>query len=328
LQKATKKELFQTNRKSSLSNNFLVCLRELKSRRAHLFVSFSLFLELNKMIGKKLAIWFAACGVLLFGAVFTASAQQLSKTNITKVNLSQAEIDRIVKTFTQKEQEFRQALNNYSFKRRAEIQEIGDGGQIKGEYVRESQYIFGDDGTRYEKVLFMPVPTFAGITAEDLDDLGGVNPFALEPSKVNQYNFTFVGKERIDELDLYVFDVEPKVIPDAKKTKERFFSGRVWVETDDLQIVKTKGKGLPETKINKFPIIETWRENIGGKYWFPTYSYGNDELYFDSGYTLKLKLRIRYSDFKEGKATVRVLDDTEAAEEKPQAAPTPTPKKP
>jgi hypothetical protein len=280
------------------------------------------------MIGKKLAIWFA-CGVLLFGAGFSASAQQLSKTNIVKVNLSQAEIDRIIKTFTGKEQQFRQALTQYSFKRKAEIQTFGDGGQVTGEYIRESQYMFGDDGTRYEKVLFMPVPTFGGVTAEDLDDLGGVNPFALEPTKLNLYNFTFVGKERIDELDLYVFDVEPKVKPDPKRSKERFFSGRVWVDAEDLQIVKTKGKGLPETKDNKFPVVETWRENIDGKYWFPTYSYANDELYFESGNTLKIKVRVRYTDFKEAKATVRILDDEEVVTpEKSQAAPTPTPKKP
>jgi hypothetical protein len=167
------------------------------------------------------------------------------------------------------------------------------------------------------------------ITAEDIDDLGGVNPFALEPSKLNSYNFTFVGKERIDELDLYVFDVEPKILPDPKKSKDRFFSGRVWVDAEDLQIVKTKGKGLPETKDNKFPVVETWRENIDGKYWFPTYSYGNEELHSEKGWTLKIKLRVRYSDFKEAKSTVRILDDEEVVTpEKPQAAPTPQPKKP
>jgi hypothetical protein len=276
------------------------------------------------MIGKKLAIWFA-CGILLFGATLSASAQQLSKSNIVKVNISPAEIDRIVKTFTQRELEFRQALNNYSFVRKAQLQTFGDGGQITGEYIRESRYIFGDSGARFEKVLYAPMPTFSGVTAEDLDDLGGVNPFALEPSKIGQYNFSFLGKEKVDELDLYVFEVEPKVIPDPKKSKERVFSGKVWVDVTDLQIVKTKGKGLPETKNNKFPIVETWRENIDGKYWFPTYSYANEELVFDNGSSYRIKMRVRYSEFKEGRVTVRVLDDEETVDEKPQAAPTPTP---
>jgi hypothetical protein len=134
-----------------------------------------------------------------------------------------------------------------------------------------------------------------------------------------------LGKEKVDELDLYVFEVEPKVIPDPKKSKERVFSGKVWVDVTDLQIVKTKGKGLPETKNNKFPIVETWRENIDGKYWFPTYSYANEELVFDNGSSYRIKMRVRYSEFKEGRVTVRVLDDEETVDEKPQAAPTPTP---
>jgi len=68
-----------------------------------------------------------------------------------------------------------------------------------------------------------------------LEDLGGIQPFALEPSKISQYDFNMSAKKRLDELNLYVFDVTPKVIPDPKKSKERFFTGRVWVEDQDLQ---------------------------------------------------------------------------------------------
>jgi hypothetical protein len=70
-------------------------------------------------------------------------------------------------------------------------------------------------------------------------------------------------------------------------------------------------------------VVETWRERIDGKYWFPTYSYANDELFFDAGNTLKIKLRVRYTDFKEATSTVRVLDDDEVVTEDP-----PAPKKP
>src|ERR671939_55376 len=109
------------------------------------------------------------------------------------------------------------------------------GGQIAGEYHRVSNFTFDNTGNRYEKISFFPIPTFPGVTAEDIEDLGGVNPFALEESKIDQYNFTYVGKEKIDELDLYVFDVAPKIVP--KKESERFFQGRIWVDDHDLQIV-------------------------------------------------------------------------------------------
>jgi TonB family protein len=102
--------------------------------------------------------------------------------------------------------------------------------------------------------------------------------------------------------------VQPKVMPDPKKTKERLFLGRVWVDDQDLQIVKTKGKGVPETKNNKYPIVDTYREQIDGRYWFPTYSYADEELVFDNGTTLHVRLKVRYSDFAPARATLKVTE--------------------
>ncbi len=173
------------------------------------------------------------------------------------------------------------------------------------------------------------MPSFGAVTQEDLEDLGGIQPFALEPSKIPQYDFKYVGKEKIDELNLYVFDVSPKVMPDAKRTKERFFIGRVWVDDQDLQIVKTKGKGVPETKKNKFPTVETYREQIDGRYWFPTYSYADEELIFDSGETLHIRMKVRYSDFELARAKVKIIEvDDPDAQKKVAKPPATTPRKP
>jgi TonB family protein len=214
---------------------------------------------------------------------------------------------RIIKAFTTKEAEFRNALNSYSFKRDALIQSIGMGGQVMGEYHRVSNFTFDDQGNRYEKISFFPMPSMEGITQEDIDDLGGVNPFALEPSKADLYNFRYVGKEKIDELNLYIFDVSPKVMPRPKKDP-RLFSGRIWVDDQDLQIVKTKGKGVPETSKNKFPTVETYREHIDGRYWFPTYSYADEELIFDNGDLLHVRMKVRYTDFTPSHATLKVTE--------------------
>ena len=244
-------------------------------------------------------------------------------------DLSPAEADRILKAFTAKESEFRQALNQYSFKRDAILQSIGMGGQVTGEYHRVSYFTFDDQGNRYEKISFFPMPSFGAVTQEDLDDLGGIQPFALEPSKISKYDFKYVGKEKIDELSLYVFDVTPKVIPDPKKTKERLFLGRVWVDDQDLQIVKTKGKGVPETKINKFPVVETYREQFGGRYWFPTYSYADEELIFDNGDPLHVRMKVRYSDFAPARADVKIIEiDDPEAQKKETKPPAPSPSKP
>jgi TonB family protein len=232
-------------------------------------------------------------------------------------SLSQAEEEKIITRFTTKEAEFRRALNNYSFKRDALIQSIGLGGQVIGEYHRVSLFTFDDQGNRYEKISFFPMSSMPEVTAEDVEDLGGIEPFALEPSKIAKYNIRYVGKEKIDELNLYIFDVSPKVMPDPKKIKDRMFSGRIWVEDQDFQIVKTKGKGVPETKNNKFPTVETYREHIDGRYWFPTYSYADEELIFDNGGSLHVRMKVRYMDFAPARATLKVTEVGESEVQSP-----------
>ena len=130
-------------------------------------------------------------------------------------------------------------------------------------------------------------------------------------------------------LNLYVFDVAPKVMPNPKKTKERFFLGRVWVDKDELQIVKTRGKGVPETKDNKFPNVETYREQIDGRYWFPTYSYTDEELLFENGSSLHVRMRVKYSDFLLAKAKVKIIEiEDPDAPKKETKPPGTTPRKP
>jgi len=258
-------------------------------------------------------------------AVF-GQAPETAKTNIVKKDLSQAEIDRIVKAVTRNEDLFRRALNVYVFNRFATIQTVSMlGGQITGTYRRDSFLAFNEAGERFEKILFAPVSTLTEITisAADIDNLGGIDPFAIEPKVADQYQFTYVGKEHIDELDLFVFDVGPKVVPDAKKGVAKYFSGRIWVDDKDLMIVKSKGKAIPEGK-ERFPVMETYRENVDGRYWFPSLSTSDSELVFDNGQVVKMKVRVRYNDYKLGRSDVRILDDVPDV----PPTPTPTPKKP
>jgi len=267
--------------------------------------------------------------LILLTATIMAPAQQTSAdargpaaTNITASTLSQSQVDAIIHAFTNKETRFRQALNTYAFKRDALVQTIGMGGQVTGEYHRVSYFTFNDQGERFEKINFFPMPTLTeiNITAQDLEDLGGVNPFALEAAKINAYSFKYVGKEKIDELDLYVFDVGPRVAPDPRKIKDRYFQGRIWVDTQDLQIVKARGKAVPEDKNNKYPTFETYREQIDGKYWFPTYSYADDELTFGNGNVVRMRLLVKYTDFVvgRGKVTITEIGDAPPGSEKPE----------
>ena len=287
-------------------------------------------------------VFLLAIAVAVVGAASAASArqQQGGAQATTVVNRSGApeDVEGIIRSFARRESEFRKALNEYSFKRDAVIQTIEPlGGQISGEYHRVSRFVFDDTGKRYEKILHFPIPTLTQITIsnEDLDDLGGVQVFALEASNLHEYNIAYVGKERVDELDTYVFDVTPKVLSDQKRLKElkksktpqRFFQGRVWVDDRDFQIVKAKGKGVPEFD-QRFPTFETYREHIDGKYWFPTYTYADDELIFKSGQSVRLRMRVKYEDFERLRGKVRVIDEGDPGEDVPEEKPTPTPTKP
>jgi hypothetical protein len=274
-------------------------------------------------------------------ALAAAQAQTAASSGPSVVNRSgaPADVERIIRAFTQKETEFRKALNEYGFRRDAVIQTIAFGGQISGEYHRVSRFVFDDSGNRFEKILKFPVPTMSEIqiTAEDLEDLGGVQSFALEASKMHEYNFSYAGKEKIDEVDTYVFDVTPKILSDqgrlktlkASKRPERFFQGRIWVDDQDLQIVKARGKGVPEFE-QRFPTFETYREQIDGKYWFPTYTYADDELNFKTGQTVHLRMRIKFTDFERlrGRATVIEQGDEIKDEQPAKPAATPPAQKP
>ncbi|MEO6333577.1 MAG: hypothetical protein ABIO91_01205 [Pyrinomonadaceae bacterium] len=247
---------------------------------------------------------------LLLAISITAFGQS---TTFTKADLNQAEIDKIVVKFTRNEKLFRSALNVYAFNRNATIQTIGMGGPITGTYKRESFMTFDATGNRMEKILLFPVSTLTEISVSqaDIENLGGLDPFAIEPANIDKYKFTYLGKEKIDELNLFVFDVAPKVIPKAEKDGLRLFSGRIWVDDQDLLIVKSKGKAVPEWKDERFPTIETWRENIDGKYWFPSFSSSDDELVFRNGQVVKMKVRVKYSNYTVGRTDIKIIDEDE-----------------
>ena len=294
----------------------------------------------TKKLMKRVLLTALAAGLVGLGAA-GAGAQQAASTGAapTVINRSGAAVDvaDIIRRFTAKEAEFRKALAEYSFKRDAVIQTIAFGGQISGEYHRTSRFLIDELGNRQEKILFFPIPTIASITitAEDLEDLGGVNAFALESSKIGEYDFTYVGKERVDEIDAHVFDVTPKILADEKRMKrlkdskkpERYFQGRIWVDDQDLQIVKAKGKGVPEFD-QRFPTFETYRQQIDGKFWFPTYVYADDELVFKGGNAVRVRMRVKFEDFERMRGRVRVIEEGEPGDVKPEdekpATPPPT----
>jgi hypothetical protein len=252
---------------------------------------------LGQQIVKRIRLLALVLTILCFSVIGGLAQSQ----GIRKQELSQAKIGGIIERMTKNEDGLRRVWENVVvFKRNATIQTLGLGGLITGTYRRDSLMTFSESGERLEKILFNPVSTLKDIriTPEDVDNLGGKSTFSLTPSQVSLYNFKFLGKERVDEVDTYVFDVGPKVMPDPTKSQRRLFLGRIWVEDRDLMIARSKGKSVPDTSTNKFPVVETWRQHFDGKYWFPAYVTSNDEIVYDTGQVVKLRIRVKYSDFR------------------------------
>lgn len=195
--------------------------------------------------------------------------------------------------FVAKETEFQRAFTRYAYRRDAVFQSIGMGGQVTGEYHRLSRMTFDSAGAVRERVIEMPVPTLAP-SPSDLDDLNTLQLFVLEAAKLPNYDFKYVGRERVDEIDTYLYDVTPKVMPDPKKSKERFFQGRVWIDDKDFQLVKARGKGVPSGK-EVFPTFDYYREH-DGRYWVPSQVTANEQMVLPNGRVMRIRIRVNYTD--------------------------------
>jgi hypothetical protein len=247
--------------------------------------------------------------------------------------------EEMIRQFTKKESELREIWKEYTYTQESKLQVLGPADTIRGEFYQVSEFVFNDAGARIERILKAPPSSLdqAGLTMtpEDKNALVNLQPFALTAEELPNYFVSYVGKEKIDELNTYVFDVIPKVMSNKKelgrlrkqKIEGKFFQGKIWVDDQDMQIVKTAGKTVPEFG-QRFPRFETYRENIDDKFWFPTYTFGDDSLEFDNG-SIRVRLVVRYKNYRRFQSDVRLLDGTEEVkEDKPPSGATPPAGKP
>jgi hypothetical protein len=221
-------------------------------------------------------------------------------------------IDEIIRRFAEAETKNKIARNNYMFTQDIDLVTFGEAGSTTGRFHRVSEIVFDDRSNRIEKITFFP-PSTAGVnmTQEDMQDIAGVQPFALTTEDLPKYHIAYVSKEKIDELSTYVFDVKPKTIVKG----QRYLEGRIWVDDQDLQVVKVAGQAVPQFDENKFPRFESYRENIDGHFWFPTYVYSDDVLEFKKTAPVHLRIVVRYTNYRKFGGRIRVADDGEAATE-------------
>jgi hypothetical protein len=285
--------------------------------------------------------------ILLTGWVAGAAAQ--SKDSFTpmpldsgfgRMDLSDPAIpaDQIIKQFAAKETEFQQALNHYTYRRVARVQTVDDDtNKADGEWYEVDDVIFDPGGARTEKVVFAPASSLTRVmmSPSDLQDIQHGYPFVLTTEDLPQYDVKYIGKQKVDDVDCYVFDVGPKAILKNK----RYLDGRIWVDATDLQIVVTNGRMVPDdTKKGQedlHPPFMTWRQQVDGHYWFPVYTKGEGVLHFSGGYgymqqDVHIRDTIKYTDYKRFGSTNKIIYDGQDITKKgdqPAAAPDAQPKK-
>jgi hypothetical protein len=239
--------------------------------------------------------------------------------------------DEIIRRFAAKEKEFQGARDQYTYRQDVRVMTPDD----NGEYHEIFDVLFDDQGKRLENVVFAPQSSLAliSMSPEDVDDIRHRLPFVLTSDEIPEYQILYVGQQQQDELHCYVFDLAPKEIVG----KKRYFQGRIWVDDHDFQIVKTYGKAVPDIgrkkrgQENLFPKFTTWREQIDGKYWFPTYTKADDMLHFSSG-DVHIREIVKYSDYKRFGSNVKITFEGQEVQKGPgsdkdQTPPPPPPKK-
>jgi hypothetical protein len=195
------------------------------------------------------------------------------------------------------------ALREYTYYAQLTIETVSQADTITGKYYRLTEFYFDRDGNRQERVIEstskLPDDGYIGTTTAN--NLIRIYQFMITPETLARYEFNYVGREQLDELSTYVFDVEPKVkVPGSENNQERYLKGRVWIDDQDLSVVKVAGDALPEQNTRRTPRFETYFQNEG-KYWFPSYSSAEDRIQI-SKYPARVIVKLRFSGYKKVKS--------------------------
>jgi len=223
--------------------------------------------------------------------------------------------DQIVKKFAERETEFAQARENYTFTQSVKVDTLDeDSGKVDGEYQQVTDITFSKEGRREEHVVFAPQNTLQRVmmSPADFDEIEHRLPFILTTADLPQYNVNYVGRQRVDELDTYVFEAGPK----ALEKNKHYFQGKVWVDQQDFQIVLINGKTVPQDTRRGHedlqPPFTTYYGQVDGKYWFPIYTKAEGELHFAAqngalSQDVHMRNIVKYANYKQFRATSRII---------------------
>jgi len=207
--------------------------------------------------------------------------------------------DEIIRRFAAKEDEMVRAIRDYTFQKEVRVEEIGPAGKPVGQLEIITQLRITPDGKVSEKPVSREPSTlhYLDLQRGDSDLLAATPIFPLTTAMLPKYEITYGGKQPLDELTAYFFTVKPRALERA----HAYFSGVVWVDVQDLVIVKTMGKWVTEigdvtASDLPFTVFETYRQQVGKNLWFPAYSRSDETIQSGDG-SVPIRVIIKWSDF-------------------------------
>jgi hypothetical protein len=223
--------------------------------------------------------------------------------------------EQLIQKFGEREAAFAKARDQYTFRQSVKVQTISDTtGKPDGEYQEVTDIVFDDADRRTEHVVFAPQNTLTSImmTQADFDDIKHRLPFILTTPELPQYDITYLGKQHVDEIETYVFDVKPKELVKGK----RYFKGRIWVDQEQFEIVLINGKSVPDdvrpNHADLSPPYTTYYSEVDGGNWFPVYTKADGILHFPAQYgalaqDTHIRYIVKYEDYKRFHAKSRII---------------------
>lgn len=207
----------------------------------------------------------------------------------------------VITKFGAAESAAKEARLHYTYKQDVLMQTL-TGTSVTGEFHEVTSISYDAKGRRVEEVTFAAQPSLRGIQLDqdDMEDIRFFMPLLMTSEDLPQYTLTYAGQQHVDDLDTYVFHVEPK----KEENGKRYFTGRIWVDAQDFQAVKVCGKSGPEKihvkkheRAHVQPMFVTYRQQVDGRYWFPAYTRSDDTLRFPAG-SAHLRQIIKYTAYK------------------------------
>jgi hypothetical protein len=206
--------------------------------------------------------------------------------------------DEIIRRFSAQEDQLARLFATYGYRKTVRLEEIGADGKVAGQAeIASSSLPVSDDARRKGGGETQSTLRFLNLERDDIEALSKIPAFPLVTSNLPKYEISYEGKQPVDELSTYVFQIKPRQLERARA----YFDGLVWVDDHDLAIVKTYGKWVTETGDAQasqlpFTIFETYRQPVANRYWLPAYS-RSDGSYDNKGLSVPVRLIIRWDQY-------------------------------